>query len=337
MGAVGDLRAPGQNHQRRHGADHHGVKKHLHDPHKPLLRRMDTFRRAVGDGRRSHSRLVGECPPAHTDSKSPCNAPHHPARHCRRIPCAPDNRCQRPGDHSPPQPQRRQTQQDIRPAYHRNHRLRRMGQPLRSPRNHHRRNGGKSDPKARGEAVPCPRLLQRRHHCVDLGCIPHSEGRQQSKQRIHPRCPAPPPSQGVLNDVHGSRPSILFPMPYRQQPLGIFDTHAQKSADPHPKYRTRPADGDGTGNACDVSRPHRGRESCAKRPESGIPLPHPPEKFLHRLSQHPHLYKPRPQSQPKARSQNQPQHRHAPQKSIDPLQHMPSPKKEKQPHSRLLS
>ena len=94
MAPIGDPHAPGQDHHRRHGADHHGVEKHLHDPHKPLLRRMDTFRRAVGDGCRAYSRLVGECPPADPDPKGQRGTSHRAAGHCGWFKSAPQDRIQ---------------------------------------------------------------------------------------------------------------------------------------------------------------------------------------------------------------------------------------------------
>ena len=160
---------------------------------------------------------------------------------------------------------------------------------------------------------------------------------KQPEQRIRRRHPPPFIPEAAADDIHRPCPSIRLAIPHRKQSLCILDPHPQKRADPHPQHRSRPADGDGSRDTGDVPRPHGGRESRAQRPEPRIPiLQLAPERPESRREQ-PNLDKSRPDRQQKPCSQNQPQHRHAPQKSIDPLQHMPSPKKEKQPHSRLLS
>lgn len=107
--------------------------------------------------------------------------------------------------------------------------------------------------------------------------IPKEASRQKQENRTCQACAqfltALPFSQAVLQIIHGAAgPFILAvfpPIQDTQDILGVVGHHAKERDEPHPKYRARSADRDGSRHTDDIAGTDRSRQCCTQGLELG--------------------------------------------------------------------
>ena len=229
-----------------------------------------------------------------------------------------------------------QRQNDVKDRHEGHQSLGKASDPLNAAQKDHGHTGGDDDTQNQIQSAQAPfrreviidqDCVDRRHDGIDLGRVSGSKYGDHTKKREKDRQEMPPGGQTVFDEVHGAAHPVAIlvslPVMNRQDNFRILGAHTEQGGDPHPEYRTGPADGDGTGNTCNIARSDRSGQRCTYRlKRSHCPLlrlfliKNLSQCLSDRIDKAPHLNKAGPYTQIQADSDDADHRGNSPYKTV---------------------